>query len=155
MSDANKLKNAQNVFKTLCEMLDEKKVHYDKHEDELVVTFIMGGKDIPMQLIINVDEERELIRLISPIPVVFEEDKRVEAAIATCQANYYLADGSFDYDFEQGEITFRLTSSYIDSLISKDLLEYMVVITGIAVDEYNDKFLMLAKGMISVQDFFK
>ncbi len=155
MSDDKKLKNAQNVYKTLCAMLDEKELKYEKHEDDLVVTFILGGDDIPMQFVLNVDSDRQLIRLLSPIPVTFEGDKRIEGAIATCQANYRIADGSFDFDFKQGRILFRMTSSYIDSLISKDVFEYMVAVASYTVDEYNDKFFMLAKGQLPIEEFFK
>ena len=101
------------------------------------------------------DSKRELIRLLSPIPVTFEGDKRVEGAIATCQANFRIVDGSFDYDFKQGRILFRMTSSYIDSLISKDVFEYMVAVASYTVDEYNDKFFMLAKGQLPIEEFFK
>ena len=99
--------------------------------------------------------DRQLIRLLSPIPVTFEGDKRIEGAIATCQANYRIADGSFDFDFKQGRILFRMTSSYIDSLISKDVFKYMVAVASYTVDEYNDKFFMLAKGQLPIEEFFK
>lgn len=155
MSDDKKLKNAQNVFKTLCAMLDEKELRYDKREDDLVVDFTMSGEDIPMRFVINIDAKRELIRLLSPIPVTFEGDKRIEGAIAACQANYRMADGSFDFDFKSGKVLFRMTSSYIDSIISKELFEYMVAVAGYTIDEYNDKFFMLAKGQLPIEEFFK
>lgn len=155
MSDDKKLQNARTVYKTLCSMLDAKELVYDKHEDDLVVTLTMHGDDIPINLIINVDAKRELIRLLSPIPVVFEGDKKVDGAIATCQANYKLADGSFDYNFKEGKVLFRMTSSYIGSLISEDLLEYMVGVACYTIDDYNDKFLMLSKGQLPLDAFFK
>lgn len=155
MTDAKKLKNAQNVFNTMCAMLDEKNVRYNKHLEDLVVTFKMRGDDLPMDFILNIDADRELVRLMSPIPVTFEADKRTIGAIATSQANYSLADGSFDYDYMQGRVMFRMTSSFMDSLISKDLFEYMVAIACMTVDEYNDKFLMLAKGYLSLEDYLK
>lgn len=155
MSEEKKLKNARNVFNTLCEMLDEKNFHYDKHEEDLTITFGMNGEDIPMQFVVNIDAKRELVRLLSPLPLAFDEDKRVDAAVATCQINYRLADGSFDFDFKTGRVLFRMTSSFTDSLISKDLFEYMIAVAGYTVDEYNDKLFMLAKGMIPVDEFFK
>ena len=155
MSDDKKLKNAQIVFSTLCAMLDEKELKYNKHEEDLAVTFAFGGEDIPMQFVVNIDYQRELIRLLSPIPANFEGDKRIEGAIATCQANYCIVDGSFDYDFKEGSILFRMTSSYIDSLISKDMFEYMIAVANFTVDKYNDKFFMLAKGLLPIEEFFK
>lgn len=155
MTDDRKLKNAHSVYNTLCEMLDAKTLRYEKHPEDLVVTFVVKGDDMPMQFIVKVDEERELVRVMSPIPVTFEGDRCVDAAIATCQVNYRMADGSFDFDFRKGRILFRVTSSYADSLISKELLEYMIGLACYMVDEYNDKFLMLSKGMISVDEFLK
>ena len=37
MSDDKKLKNAQNVYKTLCAMLDEKELKYEKQDRKSVV----------------------------------------------------------------------------------------------------------------------
>jgi hypothetical protein len=54
-----------------------------------------------------------------------------------------------------GSIVFRLTSSYLNSEISEDLLEYVLMVSAATVDEYNDKFLMLAKGMINIQKFLE
>lgn len=153
--DERKLKNAQNVYKTLCDELDGKNVHYQKHPEDLVVTFTMQGDDLPMQIIVNVDAERELVRLASPIPATIGADKRLEGAIATSQVNYYLADGSFDYDYTTGRIFFRITSSYVDSLISKKVFEYLITATLFIVEEYNDKFLMLAKGLLPLDAFLK
>jgi hypothetical protein len=81
------------------------------------------------------------------------EDKRVEGAIAVSVANYGLVDGSFDYDISDGEIRYRLTSSYRESILSDDLFEYMIMCAASTVDDYNDRFFMLAKGMIDVEKF--
>lgn len=153
--DEKKLRNAQSVYKTMCEMLDDKQLRYEKHIEDLVVTFAMRGDDLPIQIILNVDAERQLVRLLSPIPLTVGEDKRLECAIATSQVNYYLADGSFDFDYKGGKIIFRLTSSFTDSLLSKELFEYMVSVTCYTVDDYNDKFLSLAKGQLPLEAFFK
>ena len=155
MADAKQLKNAQNVYNTMCAMLDEKKVRYEKHLEDLVVTFTMHGEDIPMNFILNIDANRELVRLLSPLPLTFEGDSRLKGAIATSCVNYLLADGSFDFDYNSGRILFRMTSSYMDSLVSKDLFEYMVAVAGYTIDDYNDKFLLLAKGKLPLEEFFK
>lgn len=155
MEDEKKLKKARMVFDTVCATLDAKEFKYDKDEDELAVTYMVGGDDIPMLMVIRIDAERELVRLLSPVPAVFEGDKKIEGAIATCQANYNLADGSFDYGYKEGKVLFRMTSSFCDSLISGELLEYMMGCAAFTVDAYNDKFLMLALGKLSLEEFFK
>lgn len=155
MADEKKLKQAKVTFDALCEMLDEHGVHYEKNTDELFVHFYMNGDDIPMEVVAAVDAERDLVRILSPLPFAFSEAKRLEGAIATCQANYRMADGSFDYNFRDGKILFRMTSSYKESLLSKELLGYMIACSAFTVDNYNDKFLMIDKGLLSLDDFIK
>ena len=155
MADEKKLKNAQSVYKTLCDTLDARNWKYEKTPDELVVEFKVTGEDLPMDFLVAVDVERELIRLMSRMPFAFSAEKRFDGAIVTCHANYRMCDGSFDYDIESGRIFFRMTSSFRDSLISQELFNYMIDCSCAMVDYYNDKFLMVDKGILSVVDFFK
>lgn len=155
MADQKQLKNAETVYKTLCETMDDRGWKYEKDPEKLIIHFIVTGEDIPMHFLVHIDPERELIRLLSQMPFAFSEERRMEGAIATCQTNYKIADGNFDYDFKTGDVYFRLTSSFRESLISKDLLNYMVGISCFAVDDFNDKFLMIEKGVLSIEDFLK
>lgn len=153
MADENKIKQAQMVYKTLCKALDSKKWKYQDHPEDMVVTFTSAGDDIPMEFVVFIDSDRQLVRMLSRLPFKFPEDNRVDGAVATSYINYKLADGSFDYDYSTGEVTFRLTATFIDSLISEDLLLYMVACACYTVDEYNDKLLMVAKGMLPIEQF--
>ncbi len=155
MEDQQKNKNAETVFQTLCEALEDRNWKYDKIPEKFLVHFAVRGDDIPMEFIVYIDPEKQLIRMLSEMPFVFDEERRVEGAIATCRATYKLVDGSFDYDFKTGKVLFRLTSSFRGSLISKELIAYMIDCSCVTVDEYNDKFLMVGKGMLSIEDFLK
>ena len=155
MAEVNDNKKALSVYKILCDALDERNWKYQKHPEDLVVTFTVTGEDIPMNFVLMIDAKRELVRLVSPLPFTFSEEKRLEGAIATSFANYKLADGSFDYNYKEGKLNFRMTSSFKDSLISKELFQYMIACACYTVDEYNDKFLMINKGMLSIADFCK
>ena len=124
-----------------------------KDEEKLLVHFGVSGDDIPMQFILVVDAERQLVRLMSPMPYKMSEGKRMEGAIATCAASYGMADGSFDYDLSDGEIVFRMTASFRESLIGEGLLQYMISCSCAMVDKYNDQFLAIDKGLMSITDF--
>ena len=155
MADEKNIKSAEIVYNTLCEVLDDRHWKYDVHPEDSVVHFIVGGEDIPMEFVVYIDAEKQLVRMLSQMPFAFSEAKRVEGAIATCEATFRLADGSFDYDFNTGRILFRLTSSFRGSLISKELLAYMIDCSCFTVDEFNDKFLMIDRGLLDVEDLFK
>ena len=156
MVDEKKIASAKTVYTTLCEVLDHKQWKYEKDEkDLLTVHFLVRGDDIPMEFILIVDAENQLISLVSPLPFKMSESKRIDGAVATCVASYGLGDGSFDYDISDGKIMFRMTASFRESLIGEELFHYMISCSCATVDEYNDKFLAIDKGLLSITDFIE
>lgn len=153
MVDEKKMKLAKKVYQTLCEAIERREWNFGKDEEKLLVHFGVSGDDIPMQFILIVDAERQLIRLMSPMPFKMSESKRMEGAIATCAASFGMADGSFDYDLSDGTIVFRMTASFRESLIGEGLFQYMISCSCAMVDKYNDQFLSLDKGIMSITDF--
>lgn len=152
---ADKKMLAQKVYKTICAALDAREWTYQKDEAKLLVHFGVSGEDLPMTLILMADADRQLIRVMSPLSFKLDEDKRVEGAIAVCAASYGMADGSFDYDLSDGSIVFRMTASFRESTIGEELIQYLISCTCAMVDKYNDKFLALSKGVMSLEDFIK
>lgn len=142
---------AENVYKILCKMLDDKEVHYEKHEEDLLVKFGMSGDDLPMQFLMFVDKDRYLLRLLSPMSFAVQEDKRVDMALAINAINNRFSEGSFDYEISSGRICFRVASSYADCEIGARVPEYLLYMASVLVDEYNDKFLMFSKGAITLE----
>ncbi len=155
MDDAKKSKNARSAFQTLLNALDGMDWKYDQDDEKLRVDFSVQGDDLPMDFTVMIDDDRQLVRLISFLPFKFPKETRVEGAIATSQINYKLADGSFDYDLTDGEVSFRQTSSFRASLISPKMLQLMVNCAACTVDDYNDRLFMLSKGVLSLDDFIR
>lgn len=153
MVDEKKMELAKQVYQTLCEAIERREWNFGKDEEKLLVHFGVSGDDIPMQFILIVDAERQLIRLMSPMPFKMSESKRMEGAIATCAASFGMADGSFDYDLSDGTIVFRMTASFRESLIGEGLFQYMISCSCAMVDKYNDQFLAINKGLMSIADF--
>ena len=154
MAEVN-MKKAKEIYASLVNMLDTRDWKYDKFEDDLVIKSGIKGDDLPIEFIMFVKPENQVVQFISKLPFNMPEDKRVDGAIAVCIANYGLVDGSFDYDISDGEIRYRLTCSYRESQLGADLFEYMIMCAASTVDNYNDKLFMLSKGMISIQQFIE
>lgn len=145
---------AKKIYATLISMLDSKEWHYDRHDDDLVIKSGVVGDDLPIEFIVAVKEQSEVVQFLSKLPFHISEDKRIDGAIAVCVANNGLNDGSFDYDVTDGTIIFRLTTSYRGSdTINEDLFTYIIGISAGTVDKYNDRFLALSTGNMSLQDF--
>lgn len=149
----NKEKQAQKMFAKLTKMLDKRDWSYSKNESKLM---IMSGvqDDLPLQFVMLMDVERELIFFRSDLPFSMPEDKLIEGALAICAINCNMVQGSFGYDVTSGAIHFRHTFSYKDgSDLSDDALEAMIYVAAGTVAEYNDKLEKLAKGEISFKSF--
>ncbi len=155
MADNKQLMYAREAYNTLCRSLDNIGWTYKRMDDELKIMFGVGGDDIPMNLLIIIDADRQLVRLLSLLPFQMNQDKRVEGAVATCIINYLLADGSFDFDLDEGHIMFRLTASFRESLLGEELFKYMVSISCFTIDKYNDQLSDLNDGKITLEDFIK
>ena len=154
MSNEKDFKQAQAVFKALCTMLDEHNWHYEKDEKELKLHCGARGDDLPIELRIEVDVERKIVCLLSQMPFAVPENRRTAMAVAVSVANNGMVDGDFDYDYLTGAIIFRMTSSFFDSLIGKNMFEYMLSCACYTVDEYNDKFLMVAMKDMSANEIY-
>lgn len=155
MAEEMNMRKAYEVFSVLINMLDTRDWKYEKHEEDLLIRSGIKGDDLPIDFIVVVKPRNEVVQFISALPFNMPEDKRVEGAIAVCAANYGIVDGSFDYNLTDGKILFRLTSSYRESKLSEDLFEYMIMVAASTVDNYNDKFFMLAKGMMTIEQFIE
>ena len=139
MDKEKKIKNATLAYETLCAALDDMGWKYKRDDEKLIVSFGATGKDLSTSFVIMADVERQLIRLLGFLPFEMSEDKRVEGSIATNFANYKFADGSFDYN--------------LDSLISKELCEYMIRCACGTIDDYNDEFLAISQGEMELSEF--
>lgn len=151
MAEPN-LEQAKAVFDAFCRTMDRLDWHYKKVKD-LTLECGAKGDDLPMDLTVKVDEERRLIRLISLLPFSIPEDKRLDVVVAISALNNALIDGCFDLDLGDGSLFFRMTNSYADSELGTEVFEYLLYSSCQIIDEYNDRFFMLSKGMLSLEQW--
>lgn len=153
MSDETKMKRAQETFENLCETFDSKGLHYEKDESKLRIECEAQGDDLPVNIIFRIDAEKERVKLLSILPFTTPEDKRFDLAVAVSMVNYRIVNGCFDYDITDGTMCFRMTCAFMDTTVKSDTFLYMLFCAFATVDKYNDKLMMLAKGMISLDKF--
>ncbi len=153
MADEKVMKQAQSVYETICKTLQTRNWKFERHDEDMVITCGACGEDLPMDIIISVNPNAQVVSLYSPMPFKIAEEKRVDAALAVCFVNDGLVNGTFDYDITEGKIRFRIVTSFRESILGEELFNYMVLVAASTVDVYNDKFLMISKDMLSVQQF--
>ena len=155
MNEEELVQMGRSVYETICAMLDDREYNYERHDDENYISCTLRGEDFPIEIIFHVREKLQIVQLISPLTFNIKEDRRTELAYAISYVNDHLINGCFDYNISNGRVSFRLASSYIDSILGKGLFDYMLMVSATTVDEYNDKFLMLSKGVVSLEQFLE
>lgn len=155
MADEIRVQHAKAMYEKTKEMLTEKHVKFQCEDEKMMINFIISGEDFPMDIYIISDAGGQKLRTLSKMPFKVADDKLVEMAAAVCIANNGLYMGNFDYVIMDKTIFFAIQQSYLETDLSKGLIDLMVAVTIDAVDKYNDRFIMLNKGMITLEKFIE
>ena len=153
MDEQSRLEQAKAAFITLCKTMEHHEWNCHKNEEQLYIECAAQGEDLPMDITVFVDPNKLVAVLLSRLPFAIPENICLDAAVAVSVINEHLVDGCFDFDLSTGNMFFRVTNSFMESTVSEDVFSYMLMCSCATIDEYNDKILMLAKGLISIEQF--
>jgi hypothetical protein len=156
--DPKQIENLKKNAAVLRTMLDHRKLKYtveEETEQRVHIRIHFTGEDIPMTLHLILRADRQIASVYSVMPFQITEEHRNDAAIAVAAANHGLIDGSFDLNLKNGEIRFRLTSCFIESVLSEPLFSYLMFVSAETVDRYNDRFMALNTGDMSLDEFLQ
>lgn len=145
--------HAKTMFETLCKVLDRNDIRYNKKEEEYRVECVFIGEDLPIHISIIVDAEYKRVILFSQILFSTPKSRIIDIAAAICFVNSRLIHGNFVLDMQTGNITFRMVNTFYKSLLSEEVLIYIIRYSNSIIDQYNDRFLMLIKGYITMKQF--
>lgn len=155
MDDAIRNEQAKKIFDTICAMMDSHELKYSTDEERLAVFCTITGEDLPVELNYFVRKTPQVVTLFSPLPFSVPEDQRMAVATALTVVNDSLIFGAFDFNLNSGKIVFRASVPYMDTELAQEIFFYMLIVANRTTDEYNDKLMMLGKGMYSLADFLK
>ena len=143
------------IYEQLKAHFESHGLKYTPHDEDQVITLTAQGDDFPIPVIIRVIGEREVLRISSPLPGEFPEDKRIDAAVAIATINEHLLNGAFIIDMSDGSVVYRVCQSFHDNDISEEQIRYLMSVVFTTTDEYNDSLFLLAKGMITLEQFIE
>lgn len=154
--DQTRIENKEKNAKILLSMLENRRLKYVVEEETDARTHIrihFKGEDLPMTLHIILRTDKQIVSVLSAIPFRIVEEHLQTAAVAVAAANHGLIDGSFDLNLSNGNIVFRLTSCFLGSVLSEQLFSYLMFVSAETIDRYNDRFLALNNGEMTLDQF--
>lgn len=151
MSD--KKKQIDFVLKNIIKALDEERIAYSEDKENLSISCSTHKFGLYIDFVFKIDTENMLVSLISELPYTVQGERIEDLAAAICFINNFTANGCFDLDVNMGKIFFRMSNCFLDSLIGKEAYEYMISCLLNMLDEYSEQLILLAKGLISLDEF--
>lgn len=153
MAEEKNLQQAKKVYETLCSALTDDDWHFTKDDGKFEIKCGAQGDNLPIDIMVKINTETNLVVLMSCLPFVVAEDKRVDLAAAVSIVNNKIVDGSFDFDIMSGHLFFRMTNCFIESELGKEAFIYMLYCSCQTIDEYNSKFKMLVENKMTLGQF--
>ena len=151
MAEVN-LEMGKSIYENVCSVLDKMEINYQKHEEDFVIAFAYKGQDMNHELLIKVDPKREIIHLMERLPFDIEPERATDIACAVCYVNDSVLVGSFTYNMSD-RLLYEVIQIYTGSLIGEDTIHRMLMTLIYTVEDYDDKFMALNKGYISLEQF--
>lgn len=149
----DKHESALDVLNAISRQLDEMGMKHDKDEKNCIIMTGGVGEDLPIPLLFRIDDMRKLIIIDSFLVFEIPANLRIEMAIAVTRVNHMIAEGSFHYNIAEGKLRYRMTVPYMDTKFGQELITYITMISFATVDRFNDKFKLLAEGVMSLEQF--
>ncbi|MBR2480911.1 MAG: YbjN domain-containing protein [Clostridia bacterium] len=153
--DDKVIKKSKSIYNSIAEYLDEINWEYDRNDNELCIHTGVGSNDLPINFFISVLPKSEIILFYSYFPFKVPQAKYVDVAIAICAINDGLLYGNIDFDMEKGALSFRMTTCFSNSLISKSVFNQMMQIGISTIDDYNDLIFDFVEGKMSLDNLLK
>lgn len=147
---------AKKVYDAMVAALKKKDWKFVETEGkELAVISEYHGEDLKINFTLKIDPDWHILQFYSKLPFIVGRERRFDVAIAVCAVNYSLVCGCFDYNIDSGQLIFRLSSSFSDCEVGDDFFWDTLAIGLMSTDKFNEKFLMLCKNVITLEDFIK
>ncbi len=141
------------AFEALCFALSKLEWDYQKDSSCLQVVSTVWGDDIPMEIKVTVDGENQQVLLYSKIPFEVKENNEANIAIALSMINTNLEYGCFKYGLKQKEVYFQLVCRLDGCEMSVSAFEQVLAYAVKVIDNYNDKLLLLADELMTLDEF--
>lgn len=154
MQGNDTIKQAKEIYEMWCNLLDEKDWPYEEDIKHLTLTCTVKGDDLPIPVAIIVATHPTITAIYSHLPFSISENRREAISMATCMANKKIYTGCFSIKHDSNILVYRLSHDYNINPINKEILNDMLMTSCCMVDMFNDKFFIINKKKISINEMF-
>ena len=147
-------RQAQVCYNTITQALDNMGWKYTEDNSTLRIKYDAYGEDLCATYIFAISAEKETVTLTCTLPYRAPRHDRGNFAKAMALANSRFYNGSFEFNPQTREVLYRMTTFLKGGMsFSVEAATYMIDTSCDTVDKYNDKFLAVGKGYLTLDQF--
>ena len=131
---------------------DVKHIPFDDH-NVAVAIYSVEAKFGQVRVFFLAHKDRLVLRMILPISA--GEEERAKVAEFLLRANYGLNVGCFDFDFDDGEISYRVSIFCGEDEFAPptyEQIDYSVIIGLMMIEKYGNALTKVLFGLVEPQD---
>ncbi len=136
------------LFETIGQYLTADEWELEPKPDNLSYVGTINGENISWRLVVTVDEDPEIKRVMvtSFLPVKASQDTRIAIAELFARINASLSIGIWNFDMDDGSLTYGVGVDLMDCTISQAMFERMFGVNLAIVDSYANTILSVVYG---------
>ena len=124
--------------------------NFERHPDRAVLRLPFSGKN--GRWMCFAQERNNQLLFYSVASVNAPEEKRAEIAEFVTRANYGMAIGNFELDYNDGEIRYKTSVDVDDGELSKNLVKPAVYVNCLMMDKYLPGLMAVLYAGVSAKD---
>lgn len=151
MAEAEKSEQARAVYTTLCNFFDEQKWKYGKDDRQMKAGGEVQGNKGTYSFHFQVNPENSLVRLVLFLPFGIPKEKSTEIAVVITGLNSLLAGGCFALDAQRELGFYRISNSFYDSTLDREVFIQMLLCAVGTVDMVAEKLASFVTGKMDME----
>lgn len=148
---------AKSIYNLMCSALERGGYEINRTDELNSATLLTNGVEIdrPMLTYCCVDKQTESIRYQCELPALFGDDRRDTVLTVVNLLNHVSKVGAYEmfFGFDLAGIRLKVDIPYTGSIISKDLIAYVLDEVLDEAEKYNKDLYDLAGGEITLKEF--
>ena len=142
-------------YKLLCKMLDDKGWKYDTDAEKYKISCDVEGENGTYSVRMYLDDERAVAITWVFIDLKVPSSMQETMSLAINAINSYVIHGVFDYGQEKGNLLYRCTSTFRESIVSEEWFEYLLDVACVTTDNHLSKLRRLVKGYLTLDELIE
>lgn len=126
----------QDIFKEITEFFESEKWTFEKVEGQEILRSSFTGKNGRWLFFAQSLDEQHRALFYSVMEANVPAGRRVEVAECITRANFNLAIGNFEMDFDHGTVRFRTSIDTQGGDLSKTMIRVLVLVNCMMMDNY-------------------